>query len=282
MASSLRVLIASALILSSADPVRAVGEIEVPAVADPTAPPVSPSNLLASERFWPYYVTLLQEWKPAAPARPIAAQSRGVLIRVETSALARVDFGRDGLHTVPVGSTDLLERANQIRTGELEKTAPNFVMAIGPRLIDAASARMRPVPLRELLGKRGFITVFASREQLAEMAAGLAPLATRSDVRTIVLPQGELTDRRTRQILLDLAWPAAFVFDHLAEAYSPSLLAEGLSAPAVMLQTAEGRVLFQSSWNTDAAAGLTRALAQNFGSAEAAGQTPHSDGASVP
>ena len=69
----------------------------------------------------------------------------GVLIRVEASGLARIDFGRDGLYEVPVGATDLVERANRIRTGELRKMAPNFVLAIGPRLVDSAGAHAAPL-----------------------------------------------------------------------------------------------------------------------------------------
>jgi hypothetical protein len=38
------------------------------------------------------------------------------------------------------------------------------------------------------------------------------------------------------------------VFDHLAEAYTSSLLQEGTVLPAVLLVTKEGRVRFQSAW----------------------------------
>jgi len=257
-------LLAASCLLLAAASASAEGELAVPPVADPAAAPVSEANVLASERFWPYYVSLREAWKPAASEEALGVGLRGVLIRVETSVLARVDFGRDGLQMVPIRVTDLIERANGIRTGEIEKTAPNFTLAIAPRLIDSGSDRMRPIPFSDALRARGFITVFATREQLREMAAGLAPMATRSDVPTIVFPQGEVTDQRVRRILVDLAWAAAFVFDHLAEAYTPSLLAEGLSIPAVMLQTAEGRVLFQSDWNPDAGRRLARALEENF------------------
>ena len=71
----------------------------------------------------------------------------GVLIRVEAPGVARVDFGRDGLHEVPVVKTDLVERANQIRRGEAEKLAPNFLLAIGPgadedRLVETRHAQV--------------------------------------------------------------------------------------------------------------------------------------------
>ena len=85
----------------------------------------------------------------------------GVLIRVEASGVARIDFGRDGLHEVPVAKTDLVERANRIRTGEAEKLAPNFLLAIGPRLVDSAADALRPLPYAAVAEQRGFLCVFA-------------------------------------------------------------------------------------------------------------------------
>jgi hypothetical protein len=257
-------LITTAALLLSAGPAAAAGEIAPYLVTDPGAPPVSEQNVLQRERLWPYYVSLRRAWKPAGAAQALDAQLRGVLIRLESSTHARVDFGRDGLHLVPIGETDLIERANQLRTGELEKTAPNFTLAIGPRLIDSGSDRMRPIPFVEVTQNRGFITVFAKLDELAAMAKALAPLATHPNVLTIVFPQADATDRRVRETLRKLAWPAAFVFDHLAEAYTPSLLPDELRPPAVMLQTAEGRVLFQSAWNDAAGAKLSAAVDENF------------------
>ena len=46
---------------------------------------VTDANLLESERFWPYQVALARDG------------SLGVLIRVEEGAIARIDFGRDGI-----------------------------------------------------------------------------------------------------------------------------------------------------------------------------------------
>ena len=58
-----------------------------------------------------------------------------------------------------------------------------------------------------------------------------------------------------------------FVYDHLADSYIRSLLTERTPLPAVMLQTNEGRVLFQSRWNADVVPKLSAALDDAFGSA---------------
>ena len=61
-------------------------------VADPDAPAVTQQNLMASERFWPYHVELVRSWTPEAGEKPLAAGRRGVLIRVDSPELARIDF----------------------------------------------------------------------------------------------------------------------------------------------------------------------------------------------
>jgi hypothetical protein len=241
------------------------GELPAYTADDPRAAAVTRENLFASERFWPYQVALVGDWTPAEGARPIPSGSTGVLVRMETGERTRIDFGRDGIHSVPLAQTDLLERANRVRRGELSKTAPNFVLALGPRLVDPAADPIRPFPLAAVFGHPGFLSVFADSDQLESMALALAPLAGRHGVLTLVLPQGEVPDARIGEQLRRLGWRVPFVYDHLAEAYTPSLLSEGLRMPAVMLQTAEGRVLFQSTWGSDVGARLAAALEAEFG-----------------
>ena len=98
---------------------------------------VTEQNLLASERYWPYHVALTKPFQALRPG------TTGVLIRVESSSVARIDFGRDGLFEVPVAATDLVARANRVQRGELAKRAPNFVFALGPRLRGHGRRRRR-------------------------------------------------------------------------------------------------------------------------------------------
>jgi hypothetical protein len=217
---------------------------------DASAEVVTPRNLLASERFWPYQVTLAKPWRPPGGAEPLPPGSAGVLIRVEDSGRARIDFGRDGLHEVPVEATDLIERANRVRQGQLDKMAPNFVLDIAPRLADPSGDSLRPFGLRAAMERSSFLCVFAdpSAQGFAELAAALATLRDRAGVLTILFPQGEHSDARLREQLRLLGWPTPFVFDHLAEPYTRSLLGEAIPLPALLLVTKEGRVRFQRSW----------------------------------
>lgn len=233
---------------------------ERPGAGNPEASAaVAEANLLANERFWPYQVALARDG------------SVGVLIRVEAGGVARVDFGRDGTREVPVEETDLVERANAVRLGRLEKLAPNFTLAIGPRLLDPAGDELAPLPFPAALEKRGFLCVFADpgAAELADLARALAPLSGRHGVLTILFPQGEHPDAAVRETLRGLGWAVPFVRDHLAEAYTRTLLREGTSLPALLLQTPEGRVVFQSGWRPGASAELEAALEREFARAPA-------------
>ena len=190
-----------------------------------------------------------------------------MLIRVETSGAARIDFGRDGQHEVPVRATDLLATANRIRLGELAKLAPNFALAIGPRLVSSATTPPRLFGLDEAAVQRGFLCVFAdsNAKEFPELARSLAPLAGRQGVLTILFPQGAQPDSRIAERLRSLAWPVPFVLDHVSEAYTHTLLSEKTALPAVALVTSEGRLLLESSWKADLATELTAALDAGFG-----------------
>jgi hypothetical protein len=240
--------------------------------ADPGAPPVTRENLVASERFWPYHVELPQPWQPPGAERPLRAGTRGVLVRVESSGAARIDFGRNGVHQVPVESTDLIQRANGVRLGEEDKIAPNFVHAIGPRMLQSDSPQPVPVPFPRTFAPPGFLAVFADPggEGFAELAAALGPLHERHGVWTVLFPQGGHRDPQVHQRLRSLEWEVPFVRDFLSLGYTRSRLREGTPIPAVVLETREGRLVFESSWEAGVATKLEAALDEAFGETPAA------------
>ena len=208
---------------------------------------ISAENLLAREVYWPYRVTLLEAWVPSDSTRRVAANTRGVLIRVEADGRARVDFGRDGLHEVPVDATDLLERANRVRTAELGKTAPNFVLAVGTRLVDTASDPPVAVHFDDVLEKDLFLCVFADPKapEFAKIAEALRPLTRRAALGTVLFPQGGHGDAAVHRALRASEWSASFVYQHLAIAYTRTLVDGDTPFPWVVLQSPEGRVLFE-------------------------------------
>jgi hypothetical protein len=237
--------------------------------ADPGAKVVSMDNLSASERFWPYQLELTSPWQPEGRSEPLPAGILGVLVRIEASGLARIDFGRDGRFEVPVDETDLLKRANEIRLGKRPKIAPNLVHAIGPRLVDAESPTIRALDFGASFEPTGFLAVFAdpNAEGFAALATALTPLRNRHGVMTVLFPQGMHPDPATRDKLRALAWPVPFLMDQYGEGYTASLRGDGAASPGVMLLTREGRVIFQGPWREGTLSALTSALDGAFGNA---------------
>lgn len=234
---------------------------------DPTAPEVTAKNLLANERFWPYRVALVRPWKGDGLASELPVGSLGIVIRVEDAKKVRIDFGRNGLAEVPIEATDLIARSNGVRLGTERKFLPNFIEAIGPRLLDSSAESVRPVTMTTVYPHEGFLCVFAdtSAPSLAEIAKALAPLAQRDDVMTIVFPQGRPLDVIVYERLRSIDWKVPFVFQHLSEPYTRTLVGEAPKLPYVTLQTREGRLLLAKQWRAGLDGELVAAIDQAFG-----------------
>lgn len=273
------------LVLIRPVPGRASGGFAPYDASDASAPVVTESNVAQHEAFWPYRVMLRTPLeRPGAP-RPVRAGALGVLLRVEPSGEARIDFGRDGVHLVPPGRTDLVERANGVRTGRLEKLAPNFTRALAPRMLSPGASRPQPYDLDRALACRRFLAVFADPESgdFPPLAGALAALAMPEDVEVVLFPQGRHPDPAVARRLRELGWPVPFVYAHLSEPYTHGLLPDTADLPAVLLQTAEGRVLFEGGWSPDTPMRLEqvlRAAQPSAGSARTPRTVPLSSSAS--
>lgn len=247
----LAVLVLAATPCAAPAPASASGNDLPPhVVADPTAEEVVGSNLMEGERFWPDQVALLAPWAPPGRERAIDSRFPGVLVRVLDGRSARIDFGRDGVHTVPIAKTDLLNRANAIRRGDAEKPAANFVFMIGPRLVSSSGPTPRSMPFVEAMRYDRFVLVFADpdSEGLEGIATSLRPIGLPENALVVFFPLARKTNGDVYDRLRALDWPVAFVFDHLAEPYARVLLGELPSEPRVMLVTGEGRSLLDAGW----------------------------------
>lgn len=228
-------------------------------VAEPNAPAVTHASALASEKFWPYQVTLVQSWSAPHGAR-LAQGATGVVIRVERAGNLRIDFGREGLHTLPLGFTDFLTRANDVRLGAATKVAPNLTYAIAPRLIDAQDDVPRRLRFEQSFETTAYLAVFARVEgrELEALAQRLAPLVTPYPrVRLVLFAEGNVPDAELHARLHAAGWAGVFLMDHLAEAYARTLV-DG-ETTALALFSAEGRTLWVSE-RSDDADGLSAAL----------------------
>jgi hypothetical protein len=227
-----------------------------------TSAAVTAANLLEHEQLWPYRVTLTEAWQPPGDAAALAAGTLGVLIRVETGGLARVDFSSDGKYEVPIEKTDLVDHANRIQRGQLQKAAPNFFQAIATHLVDSQADSLTSLNPETIFDRRLYLCVFADGrgEEFAELAKSLRALSMRTDMATIFFPQGEPPDALTRDQLRSADWKVPFVYGFLSVPYTRTLVREGTPIPSVMLVTNEGRLLFQETWQAGTTARLQAAL----------------------
>jgi hypothetical protein len=230
---------------------------------------ITEDTLYASESSWPYHVALVEPWTPPGGERAISAGIDGVVIRVLPDGRVRIDFGRDGVHEVPVAATDVVDRANGVATGTVEKLAPNFRMAMGTRIFDAETGAPHPFDLQNPDVDPAYLCVFADTkaERFEAIAEALAPLEGRAGVRTLVFPQAERYDRATVERLRELDWPVFFALGFLAKTYNDSLLSPGTELPAVLLATDEGRLLYESTWGPDVAEELAAVIDRELGGA---------------
>jgi hypothetical protein len=251
-----------------------VGQADPPPydARDPSAAEVTEENLLERPGFWPYRVKLARDWQPPGDVRPLAAGRVGVLIRVEAGRRARVDFGRYGCHEVPVAATDLVQSANQVRTGALAKVAPNLLFMIGGKLVDPGAERAVPLDYAALAPTRALVAVFADPtvESFDKLAAALRALPEREGALAMLVPQGGHSTGEVTQRLRSLEWNSPFVFPHISEALTQSLLAERPPPPParLVLLSGEGRLHFDAPWSdadgevvAELRAALDRALA---------------------
>lgn len=262
----LRTAFARSLLLAALLPARwAHAATEMPPydAAEPGAPALTAESLPENDRFWPYQVALTSAWQPEGRETPLPAGTLAVLVRVESAERLRIDFGRDGRFEVPVATTDVLARANEIRAGRGDKRIPNLVRAIGPRLVDAGSDRIQPFDFDRVFEPEAFLAVFVDPEtpEFETIARELEPLRERPGLMTVLVPQGVNPDPLLRARLRALGWPVAFVMDHYAEGYTRALRGDDRPLPAVMLLTRDGRPLLDAPVRAGLGATLDAALA---------------------
>jgi hypothetical protein len=235
-------------------------QVETAPAPDPDA--ITYANLYEHEADWPYQIQLTKNWKPEGWEGRFGF-GMGVLVRVEPSGLLRIDFASLGKYQVPADETNVLDEANKIRSGERIKTRPNFVVAVGTRLLDPKVDPPEPVSRERTETARAYLLVFVDPESPAfrEIARDLAAdLESSEGAMAVLVPQGGLRDGGVLNACRAAGWTAPFLLDHFAKPLTESMLGDMPDSPQVMLVTPEGRLLFSQAWNQDVIDDLERAL----------------------
>jgi hypothetical protein len=226
-----------------------------PAAAASTHAVITQANVYENERYWPAIVALTKEWLAPGETKLLKAQYRGTLVRVEADGRVGIDFGRHGRHDVPMDHTDLVARANEVRTGTRTKLAPNFVLRVGNSLVDPSSRPLRPYSLDEIAGASRYLCIFADprAEDFPILARQLAALEGENGVRAVFFPQSLVRDEDLEFVherLDESSWHVAFMYPRLSESYTLSLLGEIPEHPRALLISPEGRVLYEAEVGT--------------------------------
>jgi hypothetical protein len=227
---------------------------EVAQTAAATA--ITQASVYENERYWPAIVALTEEWLPPGETKPLKAQYRGTLVRVEADGRVRIDFGRHGQHDVPMDRTDLVERANEVRAGTRTKLAPNFVLRVGNNLVDSSSQQMRPTTIDAFAGASGYLCIFADprAEDFPNLAQEVAALEGVNGVRAVFFPQSVVLEdlEFVHERLGTVSWHVPFMYPQLSGNYTLSLLGEIPVRPRAQLVSPEGRILYGAEVGTAA------------------------------
>ncbi len=146
-------------------------------------------NLAESSTYWPRFARVLE--RMTVGGTTLSPRVRGVLVRVEETH-ALIDFGRDGVHSIPLEETDVLEKAELLWRGDLVKALPNFVHQTKNVWLEWSGDKGRLVELEELQETRAFLLLYGGSElcdpTYAETFRGLQQTASEADAGLFLVP----------------------------------------------------------------------------------------------
>jgi len=222
---------------------------------------ITPADVFEHERDWPDIVALIEPYTPPGSDGPLKKGYRGALVRVDEQGRARIAFGRHGNHDVPIGSTDLVSRANEVAAGTRHKLGPNFLTHFGAQFLETATDEPKPFAAARLAESERFLCIFADPRApgFADLARALADLRDVPKLRLLLFPIGTTQDelRVVAGKLSEAGWSDPFGYPGAAEGQARALLGEVPGTPEALLVSAEGRVLGRTPL---AAAGALKAL----------------------
>ena len=222
--------------------------------------PVTFENLYERERFWPYQIELVGDWKPPGWQGSFG-WGYGVVLRVRENGDLRIDFSTHGKHWVPAPATDVVERANQLRLRADSKFKPNLALAFTKKMLDPSDTTLRSSK-RKLEEYRHIVIVFADplEDRFSRLTDELRGLEDAPETAIVLVPLGSHHDRPVFEATYHAEWPGEFLKEQFAPAYAEGLVEDPEDLPAVQIATPEGRLLYQTSWSRGVARRLRRVI----------------------
>lgn len=231
----------------------------IPAATLIAAPSLTDSAVYDNSALWPQRAALTADFDTidSDASRTIPSGREAVLIRLEPGEPihALLDFGRLGLHSVPLAQTDVLTRAEKIKNGDEEKEIPNWTMMIGrgfSKLNHGTGQGGSSVPLSDLEGIKRFLIVYLDSDVEAMQATGelldqYAEIFEANSILPVIFGIGRFPTigeapymRTLRENGLE---PYIFIVPHVSAPYARSM-AHGISkGPGIILVDTEGKTL---------------------------------------
>lgn len=155
-------------------------------------------KLFERSEYWPFRVTWNSE-------ESIDKGFPGVLIRLEDNETALLDYGRDGIHRVPVAQTNIVALAGEIQSGDRDKELPNFIAYTANMFVRYTAPGEVPGIAPEIMAKSSkLLLIYCNDETLLNAA--------------IIEGLQNMSDESTTQGILPLFIPTNFAFyNQLAE-----------------------------------------------------------------
>lgn len=218
--------------------------------------PLSPSALYHQSTLWPPKTALVEDFKPSSTdTRAIPAGREAVVIRMESDdpPLVLLDFGRLGLHRVPIPKTDFRERAEKIASAALIKETPNWTMMIG-----RGFSRLNPVsgasnvPLTDLEEIERFLVVYLDGDKEVMRTIGQLLSEYKAELETsrtlpVIFGTGDFVrvgEATYLKILRENGLSEQiFMVPHISVPYARSMAHEISQTPGIVLVDTDGKTL---------------------------------------
>lgn len=214
-----------------------------------SAPRDSPSleEVINDSSLWPFNVNIRRDhFISKGEQLPVSGTFPGILIRMEERN-AILDFGREGIHVLPVEQTDFHQRV--IGTGGDafvgEKDLPNFIRyTTNMFLIRESNGTIRNLPLEEMDKETHFLVAYVGQalfEEPSHIAAfkDLQTSLKETGTRTLTFP----TDLTFYSRLKDTDLTLTACLMHLVQPMIKTLYHQPGEGPLFVLVDAEGKVL---------------------------------------
>lgn len=193
--------------------------------------------ILDDSKNWPDRIALTQNFtisREDGKPEVVEVGREVILLRIEKEAgvvdyMAVVDFGREGVQSLPSGMTDVGERALKIRNGETTKEFPNWTMLLGRSTATVESGGYQ-VELKSLLRYENMLIIYVgSLEEFGQTIASVLDehrdLLAATDTMPLILHTGDTipTQGDYAKELKAAGVSAYFILPFLSKPYAGAL-----------------------------------------------------------